>query len=107
MEPSTLSGFTPHGSHVILEHVEMAIFRIFLIAEIFKQIGLYVPLRDLGRLIGQPIQIFDDVVKMLGAVESGLFLGQLPLRPQVKKGMVFAVSIVTGGDKLVDENEVP
>ena len=72
----------------------MAIFGIFFITEIFKQISLYVPLRDLGRLIRQPIQIFDDVVKMLGAVESCLFLGQLPLRPQLKERMVFAMSLI-------------
>ena len=79
----------------------MAIFGILLIAEIFKQIGLYVPLGNLGRLVGHPIQILDDVVKMLGAVESRLFLGQLPLRPQFKERMVFAVPLVTGGNKLV------
>ena len=76
-------------------------FGILLIAEIFKQISLNVPLRDLGCLIGQPIQIFDDVVKMLGAVESCLLLGQLPLRPQFKERMVFAVPLVASGDQLV------
>jgi hypothetical protein len=76
----------------------MAVIGILLVAEILKQVGLYVPLRDLGRLIGHPIQILNDIVKVLGAVESGLLLGQLPLRPQLEEGMILTMFLIASCD---------
>jgi hypothetical protein len=42
-------------------------------------------------------------MKVLGAVKSHLFLGQLTLGPQFEKRMIFTVFFVARGDQLIVE----
>ncbi len=85
----------------VLEHVEVTIVGIFLVAEIFEKIIFYVALANLRPLVGKPVQKLADEMIMLGAVKRHLRFRKLPLRPQLEEGVVFAVLFIARGDQLI------
>ena len=101
MELSTLSRFDTAGRDVIFEHVEVTIVGILFVAEILEQVSFTSRSRNLRRLIGQPIEILADIVKVLRAIKGRLLLGQLSRRPQIEEGMVLAVILVARRDQLI------
>jgi hypothetical protein len=76
----------------------MAILRIFFVAEILEEIALHVPVRNLGGFIRHPVQVLDDIVIMLDAINGGLLFGQLPFYPEIKKRMILAVLLLSRCD---------
>ncbi len=82
------------GCDKVLEHIQMAIIGIFLVAEILEQIILYVARGNLRALIGEPIQELADKMKVLGAVKRHLFFGQLALSPELEERMVLAMLLI-------------
>src|SRR5262249_62300642 len=82
----------------------MAVVGILFVAQVLEEIGLHVAVRNLRRLVGHPVEILADEVKVLLAIERGLLFGQFARRPFVEERVVLAVLFVAPRGQLLAES---